>query len=80
MIKAASLVPRPSIIANTFGRPAKTPTWNDIRWTFEGHLKAWYPVNRLQTSTSIIPCRSFTRPSTALAVIEGLGMRLDKLY
>ena len=37
-------------------------------------------VPRLQTSTerppNVILCRGFTRPFIALAVIEGLGMRL----
>ena len=31
-----SLISRPSIIANRSGRSGKTPTQNDVRWTFGG--------------------------------------------
>ena len=75
-----SLVPRPSITANTVEDLVKLLR----RMTTGGRLEAW-----LITSCTTVYWKcytserppdilhmSFTRPSTALAVIEGLGTRL----
>ena len=79
-----SLVPRPSITANAVEVLVKLLR----RMTSGGHLEAWLTCHAC-TSTAvhwkchasrrppdIILRRSVTRPSTVLAVIEGLGTRL----
>ena len=63
----ASLIPRPSITANVVEGLVKLL----LRMISGGRLKA-----STKRPPDIILCRSFTRPSTALAVIEGPGMRL----
>ena len=83
-----SLVPRPSITANAVEGLAKL----QHRMTSGGHLEAWHlrwtailvyarrVGHASRCPPDIILCWSFARPSTALAVIEGLGTRLTKYY
>ena len=85
-----SLIPRPSITAimveglvKLIRRMTSGRHWE--AWHFSGELQCYRGNKpRLPTSTECLPNvilrRSFTRPSTALAVIEGLGMRLAMLY
>ena len=81
----ASLVPRPSITANVVEGLVKLL----CRMTSGRHLEAWHfrwtavlvhahimISHASRGSPDIILHRSFTRSSTAFAVIEGLGMRL----
>ena len=81
---SCSLVPRPSITANALEGLVKLLR----RLTSGGRWEAWL-TRRAYTSTAVYQkChasqrppdvslrRSFTRPSTVLAVIEGLGTRL----
>ena len=79
-----SLVCRPSITANMVESRVKLL----CRMTSGGHLEAWHfqwtPVHGTINHASrrppdVIIRRSFTRPSTALAVIEGLGTRLHSI-
>ena len=83
IIKFASLVQRYRVGG---GRPGKL-----LRRMMSGrHWEAWHfqwtavlNMHRAISHASqclpdIIPRRSFTRPSTTIAVIEGLGMRLDQ--
>ena len=76
-----SLVPRPSITANAVEGLVKLLH----RMTSGGRLEAWLIVpsttihRKCHTSRcppDVILLRSFTKPSTVLAVIEGLGTRL----
>ena len=84
-----SLIPRPSITAimveglvKLIRRMTSGRHWE--AWHFSGELQCYRGDKpRLPMSTerllNVILCRSFTRPSTALAVIEGLGTRLEKI-
>ena len=84
-IEGCSLVPRPSITANTVEGLVKLLR----RMTSGGRLEAWLIAPCIHNAAvhrkchasrrppDIILRRSFTRPSTTLAVIEGLGTRLE---
>ena len=79
-----SLIPKPSITANAVEGLVKLLR----RMTSGGRLEAWHfrwtavlcmhgaISHASRRPPDVILCRSFTRPSTALAVIEGLGTRL----
>ena len=78
------LIPRPSITANAVEGLVKLLR----RMTSGGRLEAWlmrhactntavhWKCHASRRPPDIILRRSFTRPSTALAVVEDLGMRL----
>ena len=77
-----SLVPRPSITANAVKGLVKLL----CRMMSGGCLEAWLSTlctavhrkcHASRRPPNIILRRIFTRPFIALAVIEGLGMRLD---
>ena len=76
-----SLIPRPSITANAAEGLVKLL----CKMTSSGRLEAWliapgtavyHKCHASRRPPDIILRRSCTRPSTALAVIEGLGPRL----
>ena len=82
-----SLVPRPSITANAVESLVKLR-----RMTSGGRLEVWLTCrtctstavhqkcHAFQCSADVILHRGFTRPSTTLAVTEGLGTRLPNYW
>ena len=84
---SVSLIPRPSITANVVeGLVNSYVEWHQVDIGRRGLWRRAYTSTALhrkchasQRLPDVILCRSFIRPSTMLAVIEGLGTRLYSL-